>query len=153
MLGGRHWVQMPTQLSGTIPPLPVISCSMCRVWVPWLEPGGACSRVSHPVVSSLVLGDTLRLDYLPHRPRTPAVLAVEARRPSCHHPPGPFLTTAALSFLTTSLRHDSQLTQFTTDPVQVKALGSSEFSNLQHNQFWNIFLPSQRNPAPLIITP
>lgn len=106
-----------------------------------------------PVVSSLVLGDTLRLDHLPHRPQTPAVLAIEARRPSCHHPPGPFLTTAALSFLTTSLRHDSQLTQFTTDPVQVKALGSSEFSNLQHNQFWNIFLPPQRNPAPLIITP
>lgn len=106
-----------------------------------------------PLVPGLVWGDTLRLDHLPHRPQTPAVLAPEARRPSCHCPPGPFLAIAALFFLTASLRRNSQLTQFTTDPVQVKALGSSEFSNLQHSQFWNIFLPPQRNPATLIITP
>lgn len=48
MLGGCHWVQMPTQLSRTIPPLPIISCSTCRVWFPWLEPGGACGKVSRP---------------------------------------------------------------------------------------------------------
>lgn len=132
VLGGRRWVQMPAQLSGTIPPLPVIPHSMCRVWVSQVVPAAGCPG---PVVPGLVLGDTLRLDHLPHRPQTSSMLAPETRRPSCHHPPGPFLMTAALSFLTTSLRHDSQLTQFTTDPVQVKALGSSEFSNLQHNQF------------------